>query len=60
MQEKGVGVKYGHQVVGLDDRRDGTVAVRMRRVGVDEETTVIAREYLEGLQLLLEMLTVVG
>lgn len=47
-------------MVGLDDRRDGTVAVRMRRVGVDEETTVIAREYLEGLQLLLEMLTVVG
>ncbi|KAL4259861.1 L-ornithine N(5)-monooxygenase [Pleurotus pulmonarius] len=43
VQEKGVGVKYGHQVVGLDDRRDGTVAVRMKRVGVDEETTVIAR-----------------
>lgn len=39
VQEKGVGVKYGHQVVGIDDRRDGTVAVRMKKAGADEETT---------------------
>lgn len=62
VQEKGVGVKYGHQVVGLDDRQDGTIAVRMKRVDADEETTVIAREYLrlKASPRLLNILTFVG
>ncbi|EAU88505.1 lysine/ornithine N-monooxygenase [Coprinopsis cinerea okayama7 len=44
VQDNGVKVKFGHEIIALDDGPDGTIEVRYRNVRTQEETLIRARD----------------
>ncbi|KAJ8519808.1 hypothetical protein ONZ45_g3326 [Pleurotus djamor] len=43
VQNHGVEVQYGHRVVGLEERQDGTIDVRIQDNATKEETVIVTR-----------------